>query len=75
MVTTFETWFSLEINRLKGEDVKSNCKMPFAQSFDWVLGSRPLKGFFDKFVAGCGTDITVGCQGQVDTLKKIRMGV
>ena len=54
--------------------MKSDCKMPLVLFSDWVLRSRPLKSSFNKFVADFGTDMKVGCQRQVDTLKKTRCG-
>ena len=54
--------------------MKSNWKIPLCYFQTGVLGSRPPKGFFVKLVAVCGTDMKIGCQGQVDTLKKTRCG-
>ena len=55
--------------------MKSDCKIPLLLFLD--CGTRlqaPLKASFDKFVAVCGTDMKLGCKGQVDTLKKTRCG-
>ena len=55
--------------------MKSDSKIPLVLFLDW--GTRlqaPQKASFDKFVAVCGTDMKLGCQGQVDMLKKTRCG-
>ena len=52
--------------------MKSDCKIPCAIFRLGYQAPGPLKASFDKLVAVCGTDMKLGCKGQVDTLKNTR---